>query len=325
MKRAISLTVVLLAALLWSPASRAADAYPNHPVHMIVAFPPGGGADFSARLIGQKLSESIGQPVGVENRAGANGSLASDLVARAAPDGYTILLIDRGAFGINPSIYKKLTYDPLKSFAHITIATEAVYVLVVNPAVPAKDFREFIAYAKSRPGQINYASNGVGGMFQLNIERMNAREGLKLVHVPYKGAGPAITAVVSGEAALTVTSPTGVLGYIQAGKLRALAVGAAKRLKLLPDVPTMEEAGGGADTLVPTYFGFAAPAGTPRPIVMKLNAEINRVVHASDVAQRLATAGLDPVGSTPEEFTAEVKRDVERFGKLVKSLGIEPE
>ncbi len=162
-------------------------------------------------------------------------------------------------------------------------------------------------------------------MFQLNIERMNAREGLKLTHVTYKGAGPAITAVVAGEAALTVTSPAGVVGFIQDGKLRPLAVGAAKRLDILPDVPTMAEAGGGADTLVPTYFGVAAPGGTPRGIVMKLNAEIKRIVHAPDVAERLGKAGLDPVGSSPEEFAAEVQRDVQRFGTLVTSLGIQPE
>ena len=302
-----------------------AQDFPNHPMRMVVAFPPGGGADLTARLIGQKLSETLGQPVVIDNKAGANGSLACDIVAKAPADGYTFLLIDRGAFGINPSLYRHLSYDPLKDFAYITIATEAVYVLVVNPAVPAKTFRELVQYAKSKPGQVNYASNGIGSMFQLNIERMDAREGIKLTHVAYKGAGPAITAVVQGESALTVTSPAGVIGYIQDGKLRALAVGASKRLDILPDVPTMAEAGGGSDTLVPTYFAFAAPAGTPRPVVMKLNAEINRIVHMPDIAERLAKAGLDPVGSTPEAFAAEVKRDVQRFGTLVTSLGIQPE
>jgi len=324
MRKARLLAAALIAALCTAPAL-AQDNYPTKPMRMIVAFPPGGGADLTARLIGQKLSESFGQPVVVDNKAGANGSVASDLVAKAPPDGYTFLLIDRGAFGINPSLYKKLPYDPLKDFAYITIATEAVYVLVVNPALPVKTYQDFVALAKSKPGQVDYASNGIGSMFQLNIERMNAREGIKLNHVAYKGAGPAITAVVQGEAALTVTSPAGVVGYIQDGKLRPLAVGASKRLNILPDVPTMKEAGGGEDTLVPTYFGFAAPAGTPRPVVMKLNAEIKKIVHMPDVAERLAKAGLDPVGGTPEEFAAEVKRDVDRFGKLVQSLGIQPE
>jgi tripartite-type tricarboxylate transporter receptor subunit TctC len=317
---------VIVALVLLAPSAFAQDAnFPTRPLRMVVAFPPGGGADLTARIVGQKLSESVGQPVVIDNKPGANGSLASDIVAKAPPDGYTFLLIDRGAFGINPSLYRKLPYDPLKDFAYITIATEAVYVLVVNPAVPAKTFRDFVQYAKSKPGQIDYASNGIGSMFQLNIERMNAREGIKLNHVTYKGAGPAIAAVVQGEAALTVTSPAGVLGYIQDGKLRALAVGAGKRLDILPDIPTMGEAGGGEDTLVPTYFAFAAPAGTPRPVVMKLSAEIKRIVHMPDVAERLARAGLDPVGSSPEEFAAEVKRDVDRFGKLVTSLGIQPE
>ncbi len=311
------------AALLTFPAL--AQDYPSKPIRMVVAFPPGGGADLTARLIGQKLSESFGQPVVVDNKPGANGSVASDLVSKAPPDGYTFVLIDRGAFGINPSLYKKLPYDPLKDFAFITIATQAVYVLVVNPSVPAKTYKDLVALAKSKPGQVDYASIGIGSMFQLNIERMAAREGIKLNHVAYKGAGPAITAVVQGESALTVTSPAGVIGYIQDGKLRPLAVGASKRLAILPDVPTLGEAGGGEDTLVPTYFGFAAPAGTPKPVVMKLNAEITKIVHMPDVAERLAKAGLDPVGGTPEEFAAEVKRDIDRFGALVKSLGIQPE
>jgi tripartite-type tricarboxylate transporter receptor subunit TctC len=320
------LVAVGIAALLGAPAAWAqAPAYPSKSIRMIVGFAPGGGADFTARLIGQKLSESFGQPVVVDNKPGANGTVGADLTAKSAPDGYTILLVDRGAMGINPSLYKSLPYDPLKSFSLITIATDAVYVLVINPDIPAKTYREFIDYAKTKPGQLNYGSNGVGGMFQLNVERLNAREGIKLTHVPYKSAGPAITAVVQGEVALTVTSPAGVADFIRSGKLRALAVGAPQRLSILPDVPTMAEAGGGDDTLVPSYFGFVAPAGTPQPIVAKLNAEIKKIVHEPDVAQRLATAGLDPNGGTPEQFAGEVKRDLQRFGELVTKLGIQPE
>ncbi len=322
--RLMSAACAVLAIAATSGLVRAQD-YPTRAIRLVVAFPPGGGADFTARTLGQKLSEDLGQPVVVDNKPGANGVLGSDIVSKAPPDGYTILLIDRGAMGINPFLYRKLSFDTLKDFAHITIATEAAYVLVVNPKVPATTFKEFVALAKKEPGKLNYASIGIGSMFQLNFERMKAREGINITHIPYKGAGPAITAVIQGEAETTVSSSAGVLAFIRDGKLRALAVGADKRLDVLPDVPTMAEAGGGADTLVSTYFGFVAPAGTPKPIVDKLNQEFRKIVHMPDVAQRLENVGLEPTGSTPEEFTAEIKRDRERFGKLVKELGIEPE
>lgn len=317
---------VLFLALL-APALAHADdaAYPNRPIHIIIAFPPGGGADLTGRLVGQKLSEALGQPVLVDNKPGANGILGADLVAKSPPDGYTILLIDRGAFGINPSLYRNLRYDPLKDFAFITIAAKADYVLVVNPTLPAKTFTDLVHLAKARPGQINYASMGVGSMFQLDIERMKAYSHIDLTHVSYKGAGPAIAAVVADESQLMVTSPAGVVGFIKEGKLRPLAVGSPERLPILPDVPTMAEVGGGRDTLVPTYFGFAAPAGTPQPIVKRLNAEIKRIVYLPDVTARLAPAGLDPVGCTPQEFAAEVTRDITRFGQLVKALDLHAE
>jgi tripartite-type tricarboxylate transporter receptor subunit TctC len=312
-------------ALCSAIAPAAAQDYPSRPIRMIVAFPPGGGADLTARLVGQKLSEAWGQPVVVENRPGANGSIATDGVAKSVPDGYTIVLIDRGAVGINPALYKQLPYDPLKDLAYIGIATEAAYVLVVNPQVPAKTFQELVQLAKAKPGAINYASIGIGSMFQLNMERLKAFTHTDMTHVAYKGAGPAITGVVAGESQVTIASSAGILGFIKDGKLRALAVGADKRLPFLPDVPTLGEVGGGADTLVPTYFGFAAPAGTPRPIVDKLSAEIRRIVHVPEITERLAGVGLDATGGTPEAMLAEVKRDVVRFGELVKALGIQPE
>ena len=320
----ILLGLFVIAALSAS-AARADEAYPVRPVRIIIAFPPGGGADLTGRLVGQKLSEAFGQPVVVDNKPGANGILGAELVAKSPPDGYTILLIDRGAFGINPSLYRDLRYDPLKDFAFITIAAKADYVLVVTPSLPAKTYADLVRLAKEKPGQINYASMGVGSMFQLDIERLKSYSHIDLTHVAYQGAGPAITALVAGESQVMVTSPAGVVGYIKDGKLRPLAVGSPQRLSILPDVPTMEEAGGGKDTLVPTYFAFAAPAGTPQPVVMRLNAEIRRIVHLPDVTAKLAPAGLDPVGSTPEEFAGEVKRDIERFGALVKALDIHAE
>lgn len=317
---------VLLLALLAPGLAHADDAaYPSRPVRIIVAFPPGGGADLTGRLVGQKLSDAFGQPVLVDNKPGANGILGAELVAKSPPDGYTILLIDRGAFGINPGLYRDLRYDPLKDFAFITIAAKADYVLVATPSLPAKTYADLVQLAKAKPGQINYASMGVGSMFQLDIERMKAYSHIDLTHVAYKGAGPAITAVVAGESQVMVTSPAGVIAFIKEGKLRPLAVGSPQRLSVLPDVPTMDEVGGGKDTLVPTYFAFAAPAHTPQPVILRLNAEIKRIVHMPDVAERLATAGLDPVGGTPEEFAGEVRRDIDRFGQLVKALDLHAE
>ncbi len=325
----VTLRSVACALALLLPAgtvmAQAAGAYPNHAIRLIVPFPSGGGADLTARTVAQKMSESMGQPIVVDNRPGANGVVGTDLVAKAAPDGYTLLLVDRGALGINPSLYAKLQYDPLRDFAFIGIATEGPYVLVVNPAVPAKTLAELVALAKAKPGSLNYASFGIGSMAQLNLEALNRRFGIDLAHVPYKGAGPAVAAVVAGEVGVTVASVPGVLGFIRDGRVRALAVGADRRLSLLPDVPTTAEAGGGADLLIPTFFALAAPAGTPAPIVAKLNAELKRAVTAPDVAERFVAAGLVPTGGTPEAMAATVREDVARFGALVKSIGIKPE
>jgi tripartite-type tricarboxylate transporter receptor subunit TctC len=299
--------------------------YPNRAVKMVVSFPPGGGADLTARLVAQKLSEALGQAVVVENRPGANGLVGSDAVAKAAPDGYTLLLTDRGALGVNPSLYKALPYDPLKDFSYVSIACTGAYVLAVNAKLPANSFREFIALARQKPGSVNYASFGIGSMPQLNMEALAARMGIKLVHVPYKGGGPAVQAAVTGEVAAALLTPPSILGHIKQGRLRALAVGASERSTLLPDVPTMREVGGGDDTFVPTYFGLAAPAGTPAAIVSRLSAEVKRAVHAPDVTSKLSASGLDAYGSTPEEMANTVKEDVARFAKLVRAIGIQPE
>jgi tripartite-type tricarboxylate transporter receptor subunit TctC len=322
---ALSITVVVAMCAAVPAAAQAGATYPTRPVRMIVPFPPGGGADLTARVLAQKMSESMGQPIVVENRPGANGVVGTDAVAKAAPDGYTVLLVDRGALGINPSLYAKLPYDPLKDFSYIGIATEGPYVLVVNPALPAKSLAELAALAKAKPGTINYASFGIGSMAQLNVEALNQRMGTDFVHVPYKGAGPAVQAVVAGEVGVAIASVPGVLGFIRDGRVRALAVGSDRRLALLPDVPTLAEAGGGSDTLIPTFFALAAPAGTPPAVVAKLNAELRRALAAPDAADKLVAAGLVPSGGTPEAMTATVKQDVARFGELVKTIGIKPE
>jgi tripartite-type tricarboxylate transporter receptor subunit TctC len=322
---AVSITAVVAMCAAAPAAAQAGATYPTRPVRMIVPFPPGGGADLTARVLAQKMSESMGQPIVVENRPGANGVVGTDAVAKAAPDGYTILLVDRGALGINPSLYAKLPYDPLKDFSYVGIATEGPYVLVVNPSLPAKSLAELAALAKAKPGTINYASFGIGSMAQLNVEALNQRMGTDFVHVPYKGAGPAVQAVVAGEVGVAIASVPGVLGFIRDGRVRALAVGSDKRLALLPDVPTLAEAGGGSDTLIPTFFALAAPAGTPAAVVAKVNAEMRRALAAPDAADKLVAAGLVPTGGTPEAMSATVRQDVARFAALVKTIGIKPE
>jgi tripartite-type tricarboxylate transporter receptor subunit TctC len=303
----------------------AQEKFPSRPIRLIVSYPPGGGADLTARTVGQKMSETLGQPVVVENKPGANGLVGCDAVAKAAPDGYTMLETDRGALGVNPSLYKTLPYDPTKDFAYVGIVTRAPYVLVIDARLPAKTLNEFIGLAKARPGALNYASYGIASMAQLNIEALKAKLGIDLTHVPYKGAGPAVQAVVAGEAALTIASPPGVLGFVRDGRLRALAIDAKGRSPLLPDAPTLAEAGGTADTLVPVYFAFALPAKTPRAIVARMHDAMHAAVASPDVAERLAAAGLEPAGGTGAEVLALVKRDIPRFRKIIQDVGIQPE
>jgi len=301
------------------------EAYPSRPVRLIVSFPPGGGADLTARVVAQKMGEALKQPVVVENRPGANGSVGAAAVAGAAPDGYTMLLTDRGALGVNPSLYQKLAYDPTKDFEYVGIVTVASYVLVVDPRLPVKSLGELVKFANANPGKINYASFGIASMAHLNIEALKARSGMNAVHVPYKGAGPAVQAVVAGEAGLTITSPAAVLGFIRDGRLRALAFGAKQRSSLLPDVPTLAEAGIDEEVLASTYFAFALPAGTPRAIVERLHAEMKSALSAPEVADRLNKAGLEPTGGTPQALFDTVRADIPRFRKIIQDVGIQPE
>jgi tripartite-type tricarboxylate transporter receptor subunit TctC len=308
-----------------SGATLSQEAYPARPIRLIVSFTPGGGADLTARTVGQGMSETLRQPLVVENRPGANGLVGASVVAKSAPDGYTLLLTDRGALGVNPSLYKSLPYDPLQDFEYVGIVTSAPYVLVVDPKLTAKSLGELARLAKAKPGAINYASFGVASMAQLNIEALKARLGIDLTHVPYKGAGPAVQAVVAGEAGVTIASPAAVLGFVRDGRLRALAIGTQSRSALLPEVPTLVEAGADDDTLVPTYFAFALPAGTPRPIAERLHEAMRRSLAAPEVAERLGAAGLEPTGGTGEALRELVRRDIPRFRRIIQDIGIQPE
>lgn len=308
----------------WAQGAAKSDAaFPTRAIKIVVAYSPGAGVDLMARAVAQKLAESVGQPVVVENRPGAHAIVGADYVAKQPADGYTLLVIDRGALTINPSLYKSLPYNPLKDFAYTGIATELRYVLAINPALPAKSFAEFVQLAKTKPGGLNYASFGTGSIVQLNFERLKTHAGIDLTHVPYKGTTQVVTSVMAGDAHIMMSSPEGVMNYVRDGRLRALAVGSPARMPMLPEVPTLQEAGGGADTLVPTYFTFAAPGGTPRAVVMKLHTELGKALAAPEVAERLARGGLIAQPSTPEAFAESVRLDIERFGKLVRELGIQ--
>ena len=315
--------ITALAAATLSTSAQAQDVYPNKPIRIIVATAPGGATDLTARLIGQKLSASMGQPVVVDNKPGANSIIGTEAVAKAAPDGYTVLMIDRGTISINPSLYVKLPYDTLKDLAYIGIATDAPYVLVVNPSLGVKTVAELMALAKTK--DLSYGSFGVGSMAQLNLESLAQRGGIKMLHVPYKGAAPAVAAVVSGEVGLAVATLPSSLGFIKEGRVIALAVGADKRMSQLPDVPTTVEAGLAADTILPVFFGLVAPVGTPAPVIAKLNAELKKALADPEVAAKLTAAGLVPTGTSPEAMTSTIAADITRFGTLVKSIGIKPE
>jgi tripartite-type tricarboxylate transporter receptor subunit TctC len=320
----VALKIVLLF-LLSASAALAQDSYPLRPVRLIVSFTPGGGADLTARTVAQKMAESLKQPVVVENRPGANGAVGVAAVVSAAPDGYTMLLTDRGALGVNPSLYRKLAYDPTRDLDYVGMVTQAPYVLVADPKLPVRTLDELLRLVKAHPGKVNYGSFGIASMAHLNIEAFKARTGTDMTHVPYKGAGPAVQAVVAGEAGVTISSPAAVLGFVRDGRLRALAIGAPQRSSLLPDVPTLKEAGVDEEVLATTYFAFAVPAGTPRQIVERLQSEMKRAVSAKEVADRLGAAGLDPVGGTGQELADLVRRDIPRFRKIVQDVGIQPE
>jgi len=312
--------IPLLCALLLAAPLASAQTYPSKPIRWIVPSSAGGGNDFVARLFGARLTESWGQQVLVDLRPGAAGILGSELLVNSAPDGYTIMIVATG-YGLNPSLYKKLPYDTINDFARVNLLAFSPNVLVVHPSLPVKSVKELIAFAKKRPGELNYGSSGAGTGGHLSIELMKYMAGLKMTHVPYKGAGASTAAVVSGEIPMLMTAPGAAIPFVKAGRLRALAVGSAKRVKAMPDVPTMAEAAlPGYE--VDGFYGVLAPAKTPKPIIDKLYAELDRIIKLPDVNKQMEDRGFDPVSYTPEQFTEHVKKEMQKWPPVFKAAGI---
>ena len=314
------LTCAIAALLVVAPLTHAATAqYPAKPVRMIVGFAPGGGTDTTARAISAKLGELIGQQVIIDNRAGAAGNIATEIVARANPDGYTLLLGTIAALAINPSLYRtKLPFDSVKDFAPIIQAVDSTNILSAHPSVPVSSVKELIALAKVKP--LNYGSSGVGGTGHLAGELFDTMAGTKMTHIPYKGGGPAMIDLVGGQVQLVFATAASAVPQIKAGKIKGIAVTTIKRSALMPNIPTIAESGlPGFDAN--NWYGVLAPAGTPRPIVMRLNAEITKVLAMPDVKDFLFNQGLDPAPGTPEQFGAYIKSEMTKWAKVVKASG----
>jgi tripartite-type tricarboxylate transporter receptor subunit TctC len=320
MGRLTGAMLAFLFAALVPGAAPAQDAYPARPVRFILPFPPGGGTDILGRLIAERLSATLGQPVVTENRGGAGGNVGAEAAARSAPDGYTIVLV-APSLAISRSLYSKLNYDPVKDFAPVSLVATVPNVMVTHPSVPANTLAEFIRLAKTKPGEMNFGSGGSGTSNHLAGELFNIVAGVKLVHVPYKGVNLAMNDVLSGQIHLVVIGIPAAAPHIKSGRLRALAVVAPQRSAVLPDVPTVAEAGL-PKFEVTTWYGILAPAGTPRTVVVRLNADLVKIMHAPDLKERLDALATDPVTSTPEEFAGLIQREIVKWGEVVREAGL---
>ena len=315
---------ILGVALVCVPLAAAGQAWPAKPIRMLVPFPPGGGVDFAARIVGKHLSDRLGQPVVVDNRAGANGIIALEALKTAAPDGYTICAASNGPLVINPSIYLKLPYDPVRDFTAIGRMVDFPLLLVTHPSLAASTVPEFIALAKAKPGALTYSSPGIGNGSHLAVELLASMANVNLLHIPYKGTAPAATALLAGDVVFTMSSIPTVLPHIRAGKLRALAVGNAKRLPALSEFPTLAESG------VPGYEAFSwagliGPAGMPREVVARLNREMAQVLGQKEIIEQLAKDGALATPDTPEEFGAYIKAELSKWAAIVQLAKIKPE
>ncbi len=315
-----SVALVLLAAA--APAAAQTD-YPTRTVRIVVPAAPGGGTDIVARVLVVHFSKALGQPFFVENKPGAGNTIGIEAVARSAPDGYTLLMVP-ATLALNSVLYKKVPYDPVRDFAPITLAATAPLVLIVNPSVPARALAEFIALAKRQPGKMSYGTAGIGTTPHLCMELLKSMAGIDLVHIPYKGTAPAAADVVSGHVAAMFAAALTARPLIDSGRVRALAVSGPQRVEALPGVPPVAEAG------VPGYaalnwYGLLAPAGTPQPIIARLNAEALRALRSDEMKERLAADGAEPQGSTPEELAALIRSELEKWARITRAAGIEPQ
>jgi len=315
------LALVLLVGASVTGGAAMAQPYPVKPIRFVVPYPPGGPLDLMGRLIGQKLTDAWMQPVLVENRTGAGGNIGADMVAKSAPDGYTLLMGAVATHAINPSLYSRISYDPFKDFVAVALVAQVPNILVVNPLVPASNVRELIALAKAKPGSLNFGSGSTGSTGHLAGELFNTMAGVRMTHIPYKGGAPAMQDLLGGQVQLMFDNLANSLPQVKAGKLRALAVTTDKRSPFVPDIPTVEESGVPGFDLT-TWFGVFVSAGTPRELVVRLNTEVVRILALSDVRQRLEEMGAAPIANnTPENFSAFVRREYDKYAKVVKDSG----
>ena len=314
---AVGFFLALMTSMLW------AQSWPSKPVRMIIAFPPGGPTDLVSRVLAQKLSEQLGQQVIVDNKPGAGGNIAAELAARAVPDGYTIFY-NTSAIVIGPALYGKVNYDTLKDFTPVLLTASVPMVLVVNPQLPARSVKEFLDLAKSRSGALNYSSSGTGTITHLASAMMSTQTGIQTQHIPYKGSAPGLVDLASGQTQFMIDTINTVLPYVRDNRLRGLAVTSAKRSPVLPDLPTLAEAGiSGFEAAA--WQGIVVPTGTPNEIVQKLNAEVNKALAHPDIRSRLAAQGADILGGTPAEYAAYLRSEMPRWAKAVKDSGAKAE
>jgi tripartite-type tricarboxylate transporter receptor subunit TctC len=314
------LLLLCLPAAASAAAQPGAPAYPTKPIRLIAPYAAGGGSDTLARIIGQKLTESWGQPVVVENRPGAGGGIGAEATAKALPDGYTALVTPSAALTINPHLYSRLPYDPLKDFAPVTAATNSPFLLVLHPSIPATSVKELVAYARARPGQLNYNSAGNGSSTHLAGVLFSQLTGIEIVHIPYKGAAPAIVDLLAGQIQMRFSSVVPVLPHVRAAKLRVLGISSSKRYTPLPEIPTIAEAGV-PGFVVESFYAIVVPAKTPPAIVTKLSREIVRHLQNEELKNRMAADGAEVIASTPEELGAWLRKDLARWAKPVKDSG----
>jgi tripartite-type tricarboxylate transporter receptor subunit TctC len=318
-----AMSLTLIASHGEAQTSSAVQDYPVKPVRLVIPFPAGGGADIFGRLIGRKLQDNLGQTFVADNRAGAAGIIGCDMVARASPDGYTLLMGTTGTHSTNPAVYEKLPYHPLRDFAPISLVAESPFVLLAYPGLPVKTVQELIAYAKTRPGQITYGSSGLGSSSHLGFELFNLMAGIKGVHVPYKGLPPAMTDAISGQVMITWNSISASAPFIKLGQIRALGIGSLKRSNLLPEIPAIAETLPGYE--LGSWYGLFAPAHTPPALVRRLHAEIVKVIGDATVKQQFAGLGAEPVGSTPDAFRSVLEKDLVKWAKVAREAKVKVE